>query len=504
MVPDQTSNEGSGSRQDPIVNPLTRRVSFLSELRNRLRLFDWWVDYHKGRAYESILRDRIIQLGMESGFADPWLRKILRHAISEFSKKGLGPDYYGYHNIDHELEAVLFTLIAARGQVGKNGFTTEELWYLLVAALFHDYDPKKRFDKPHEDAVEQIVRRDAKIRRFINDVGLDINIVIAMIYRTAYPFQGENAAHALNRMSELFTAAGIPEGDSVKRQRYSDMGWFLSVCERVAGYALGDFEHSKDLARRNAHALIWNPSVINERSVQYFTALTNEKAMFDRVMAGVPESYKKTFFDNVKNFNQAWNKESELRQKNSNQVAIRTLVETNRAAKPPSEVIESVMEIFDEQSFPMRTSRQVFLKSLSNTGNILVTLRAGSQDDTVVGYAKGGPLEKCKLRKGTIDSNFGKHNTSLLEGVVVRRGFLGATGGHLLRLKFFDEAANRGYEFVTGYAHRDVIIQRIKKGEKIEMVQKYDPDMLDYYRANLTDDMYRTILSDSNAIYVDR
>jgi hypothetical protein len=69
-------------------------------------------------------------------------------------------------------------------------------------------------------------------------------------------------------MQELFTAAGISKDDTVTRQHYIDLGWFLSVSDRIAGYALGDIERGKELARRNAHALGWHPSMINERSVK--------------------------------------------------------------------------------------------------------------------------------------------------------------------------------------------------------------------------------------------
>jgi hypothetical protein len=47
------------------------------------------------------------------------------------------------------------------------------------------------------------------------------------------------------------------------------------------------------------------------------------------------------------------------------------------------------------------------------------------------------------------------------------------------------EARNRGYEYVTSYVHRLVITNRKKRGEPIEIVQKYDPDRLDYYRVDL-------------------
>ena len=59
---------------------------------------------------------------------------------------------------------------------------------------------------------------------------------------------------------------------------------------------------------------------------------------------------------------------------------------------------------------------------------------------------------------------------------------LGEAGGHILRSEFLKEARNRGYSFVTGYVHRIVILNRKNRGESIELVQKYDPDKLDYYR----------------------
>jgi hypothetical protein len=52
-------------------------------------------------------------------------------------------------------------------------------------------------------------------------------------------------------------------------------------------------------------------------------------------------------------------------------------------------------------------------------------------------------------------------------------------------MKFLSEAKNNGYKFVTGYVHRDVLIRRINNGEPIRIIQRYDPDKLDYYRLYL-------------------
>ena len=121
-----------GSRADKAnqnpVNPLSRPLPKSREFLKRIELSGWWLNYHRGLTYEAMLRDRIIQLGAEVGFQDKWLRRILRHAISEFSKKGLGPDYYGYHNIDHELEAAYFTLLSASSpKPGHFAFSKQDL-----------------------------------------------------------------------------------------------------------------------------------------------------------------------------------------------------------------------------------------------------------------------------------------------------------------------------------------------------------------------------------------
>jgi len=72
-----------------------------------------------------------------------------------------------------------------------------------------------------------------------------------------------------------------------------------------------------------------------------------------------------------------------------------------------------------------------------------------------------------------------------MEWINIKSGYWGETGGHLLRSEFLKEAKRRGYSFVTSYVHRDVIISRKNRGEAIEIVQRYDPDKLDYYRVDL-------------------
>ena len=318
--------------------------------------------------------------------------KIIRHAVSEFSKHGLGINYYGYHNIDHELEVAYFTLLAANGQKRQeHRFNQKDLITLFIAALFHDYDPLKQFDKPHEDSVERFIRNDGKIKRWIDDFEVSIDIIIALIYRTAYPFKGLIAERSNKRMQELFTSGGIPENDITIRKHFEDLGWFLSISDRIAGYSLGNFERSKELARRNAHSLGWHPSVINTESVKYFTSLKEEKEMFERVLDGVSQEYKKNFSDNVMAFRDAWAKEVEIRGSVRNMLLeLITVVEGIHTIS--SNMIESLLHIYKESPAPMSTGFKKFKKSVTDPHAILVTLRTINKNGEPIGYANGGRL----------------------------------------------------------------------------------------------------------------
>ena len=166
--------------------------------------------------------------------------------------------------------------------------------------------------------LEWFLRSDLKIKKFIDIAGIDINVVIAIIYRTAYPFKGKIAEICYKTNPRVtFTIE-----DRIKRlfkiminriNHYLQLGWFLSVCERIAGYSLGDFEHANKLARSNAHALGWHPSIINEESVKYFDSLEQENEMFQFVLKGIPDNLKNNFFDNVKSFQNLYEKEKKIR-----------------------------------------------------------------------------------------------------------------------------------------------------------------------------------------------
>ena len=175
ILVDKVGSEGeagvyTGNKDFYPVNPLAQPLPWWSKLYKRIELLPWSLRYNIGVTEEAILKDKIIRLATSIRFQDKWTSNVIKHAISEFSKR-MGSDYYGYHNIDHELEATYLTLLAICGHSQQNIFTQDDFIYLFVAALFHDYDLRKLYDKPHEESVEEFLRSDDKIKNSLLVLG---------------------------------------------------------------------------------------------------------------------------------------------------------------------------------------------------------------------------------------------------------------------------------------------------------------------------------------------
>ena len=58
-------------------------------------------------------RNAIFDLLSSVNMATEENTKLLDYIIELFNENGLSSDYYGYHNIDHELEVTYVTLMSA-------------------------------------------------------------------------------------------------------------------------------------------------------------------------------------------------------------------------------------------------------------------------------------------------------------------------------------------------------------------------------------------------------
>ena len=87
------------------------------------------------------MREKILNLLIENKLGDDDYVEMLDFTIDLFESQGLGSDYYGYHNINHELEVTYVSLLAAKQDIVK--LSELDIKYLYVAALFHDLILKK-------------------------------------------------------------------------------------------------------------------------------------------------------------------------------------------------------------------------------------------------------------------------------------------------------------------------------------------------------------------------
>jgi hypothetical protein len=174
----------------------------------------------RGGGKKVVLMDKIVELASDMPINEKDVKRVVEHIVFEFSKKGIGGDYTGYHDITHELEVTYFTLLAAKFHFEQKDFSQNDVNTLFVSALLHDFDPLKEVDNPYNDNVESFIRNDKELAKLIVPFEIDLNIVLALIHRTTYPFNGKQKEHALERMQELFSLAGNHKDDTVAKNHY--------------------------------------------------------------------------------------------------------------------------------------------------------------------------------------------------------------------------------------------------------------------------------------------
>ncbi len=264
------------------------------------------------------------------------------------------------------------------------------------------------------------------------------------------------------------------------------LGWFLSIVDRVYGYALGDFSKAMEMAKMNAHALAWHPSVIVRRSVAYFEELlNNETEMVNPVLKALPKHMRKNFFDNVLSFLNLRQEEIQIQSDFLfEDLRLYPVIEKMDTRQDP-EFIKMLFSIYEELPKPLQFARGGFEESVMDPNVILNTLRLGDRNGEVIGFAKGGPLESYQLRPEIQDENYGMYNTVFLEPISLKMGYWGLKGGSEMRHLFAMQSHAKKFKFLTSFALRDVISKRVNSAEKAEFVFKFDPERWDYYRISI-------------------
>ena len=413
--------------------------------------------------------------------------KMLDYTVEIFKILGIGNEYRGYHNLDHELEVTYIALLAGIGENKLQKFNRSDIEYLYTAALFHDFDPKKLVDKPNEENVIRFILHDKELKKLIAEAGLDIEIIMALILRTSYPWTGEFKEKPEKLMKECFERSKITKNNPEKQLHYEELGWFLSVADRISGYASGDFSVSMEKAKKNAQAFAWHESIIVRMSVNYFeTLLNNETQMCRRVLHALPTKTRKYFMDTVLSFmklrQDEIRNESKFDFKNLKfQTKVDSLEERNS-----DEFINSLTSIYNELPQISQLHKFTFEKSILDPSTIITTLRLSDVNNSIIGYAKGGPLENYQFYAGIEDENNGKQNTIFLEPTVIKSGYWGVGGEHRLRKVLSLLANTKKYRYLTSFT-LECLFEKKNEYENIEFITMLDPEYWKYHRVDLLD-----------------
>ena len=429
------------------------------------------------------MRNKILSLMTQHGLEDDCYLEMLDYTIDLFESQGLGTEYYGYHNINHELEVTYVSLLAINQE--KIPLTEEDKKYLYVAALFHDFDPQKNVDKPHEESVLKFISTDKKLQKSLSFAKIDLEIIKVLILRTTYPWSGQMRKDAEIEIKKCFERSDITKNNQQTQKHIMELGRYLSVVDRISGYLLGDFTKAMEMAKMNAHALAWRPSIIVRTSVAYFEELLNkETSMVKAILKELPKEMRKNFFDTILSFMRIREQEVSIQANYSyeNLKLIPTI--ENQSMQDDAEFVQTLYDIFLELPKPLQFGKEKFKESIKNPKTIINTLRLNNNNGEIVGFAKGGPLEEYQLREEIRDENYGLKNTVFLEPLALKMGYWGLRGGSEMRHMFIMQAHSMKYKFMTSFALRDVIRARIDK-EEAEFVQVFDPERWDYYRVRL-------------------
>ena len=429
------------------------------------------------------MRNEILNQMVQNGLEDDCYVEMLDYTIDLFESQGLGRDYYGYHNINHELEVTYVSLLAKDQK--KIRFTNEDVKYLYVAALFHDFDPQKSVDKPHEESVIKFISMDKKLDQLIKTANIDLEIVKVLILRTTYPWSGDMRKNAEIQIKQCFENSDLTRNNAQYQQHVMEMGWYLSVVDRISGYALGNFSKAMMMAKMNAHALAWRPSLIVRSAVAYFEELLNKETdMTKEVLKVLSKEMRKNFFDTVLSFMRIRQQEISIQANYAYEnLKLVPTIESMTTREDPN-FIQTLHDIFMELPTPLQFQKEKFEESVKDSQVIINTLRLNNKDGEIIGFSKGGPLENYNLREEIRDENYGLRNTIFLEPIALKMGYWGLKGGSEMRHMFIMQSHSMKYKYLTSFALRDVIRARIDK-EQAEFVTMFDPERWDYYRIKI-------------------
>ena len=180
-----------------------------------------------------------------------------------------------------------------------------------------------------------------------------------------------------------------------------NLGHFLSICDRIGGYSLGDFSKAMEMAKMNAHASGWHPALIVRRSVSFFEdMLNNESDMCEQVLNGIPKHMRKNFLDNIVSFMKLRQEEIQIYNKFTYEGL--KLIPTIEKNTDHDEFIDALLEIYKELPKPLQFTREDFVESIHDKDTIIKNIRSLLGEAVQAKMISDVPI--CTLLSGGIDS----------------------------------------------------------------------------------------------------
>ena len=158
--------------------------------------------------------------------------------------------------------------------------------------------------------------------------------------------------------------------------------------------------------------------------------------MSKAILKTLPKEMRKNFFDTVLSFMKIRQQEVSIQADYSyeNLKLIPTI--ENQSLQEDPEFAQTLYDIFLELPKPLQFGKEGFKESIKNEKTIINTLRLNDAKGEIVGFSKGGPLEKYQLREEVRDENYGLKNTIFLEPLALKMGYWGLRGGSEMRHLF--------------------------------------------------------------------
>ena len=137
--------------------------------------------------------------------------------------------------------------------------------------------------------------------------------------------------------------------------------------------------------------------------------LNNEPDMCQRVLNGLPKHMRKNFLDNIVGFMKL--RQEEIQIYNQFVYDGQPLVPSIEKHAVTDDVSDVLLSIYRELPKPLQFTRDDFIESINDPDTILNTFELEILKVELVGFAKGGPLEKYHFDLEFEDRNRGKNNT---------------------------------------------------------------------------------------------